>query len=203
MFNLVLGQVGDSLEGYLEKKQKQFTATYMAKGNVESFGFTESLWTNCLYLSCAVDAGKNKEIAMEIVLQFKPLGGSGITVKPLYLDLKKAAALTGKEGLVDFVITVGVDYINNLNQKKNLIAHTVSLPGHKIGDSIDLSNEKNFKSSVFPRPEGIFPASVAITITETGSGSKQFGNYVEQFKTQKSVLLAAFGEAFKTELTQE
>lgn len=220
LFSIIYGESTDAIQGYVDKKRKRFTKSYGGRINIPDDLFAPDLTdktgtpVRCIRLtrmSPESPAGQKNPAnsprkMSDIIVRFSQNPAhTAMTAELVHVRLDEFAASTAPESGGDTVkasITIGVSVINSdFSLGRDPVASFTQnflLPRVERKTPPDLATVES-GSAFMPLPNAL-PVTVAITVTETGSGVENFESFTDDFKENRKIIGDTLGKILEEKL---
>jgi len=232
LVTIAIDIASSEIQNYLEKKKKEFTASYSGTINAPSYyGRVKekeysAIAFNCLRVMRTIKDGDKPEVtAFDWIATLVPNdSGTALAIRTDTIKLDRAAARTDQSSRkIDVSVEVKID-ATTLNDKGDIVTSTIADKTLAFqGMKIEEPTTQVVTSSWFPaiprsqaemarcdalQPaasacKGVSPVSISVLVTEVGSGGDTFGDLSKQIGDNKKTLEDAVNKAVTNALTPQ
>lgn len=173
-----------AIAGALEKQKRKYRQTHGTRVNIENFKLNQPTSNalevvRCIYYERTFEMqdGTRAE-GMQFALRVDNIGSDAVALNPVYLKVVNGKALTGKGDGIDLNVALAISTIVRTNpgfpKVAPLTIQSFEFKNVPVGETFDFSKWTEV-SAIVPAPSQGTPATIALAVTETGSGYEDFG----------------------------
>ncbi|MFC3231096.1 hypothetical protein ACFOGJ_27865 [Marinibaculum pumilum] len=215
-FSLATTAASDAAADAVKAKAKRFSRTFVVATNVESFSPTKDK-PACFLVerqpklsTDGTPLGDNSD--MKLLLRFTPFGAGAVTVEPVELRVTNGflASTLPDDRTASYDVSVGMAVIPGPGEDRwlvpaynqNIRISDIALDKSYTGGELLARMEAN-TTALMPDPAGR-PVTVAVSVTEHGSGAERLGGFDEaRYKANAALIRTALGNYLKERVTAE